>query len=105
MPADAPHTHTAAAAAAPPISADAAGLPRLDKVVTFTHGGVPCTITQQELERLSMRSNSAWRLQAVRQIQALEADVAELKRVIAGLRPQWHEPGPYDSDTIQSDTS
>ena len=52
-----------------------------------------------------MRSNSAWRLQAVRQIQALEADVAELKRVIAGLRPQWHEPGPYDSDTIQSDTS
>lgn len=75
----------AAASWAPEISPDAVGLPRLDTVLHRTIAGNDVTITQGELERLTLRSNSVWRLQAAATIERLEREVAELRTALMVL--------------------
>ncbi len=85
---------------APEISPDAVGLPRLDTVLHRTIAGNDVTITQQELERLTLRSNSAWRCQAEETIARLEREVAELWATLRCLIADSPASTEDDSDPM-----
>lgn len=87
---------------APEISPDADGLPRLDTVLHRTIAGNNVTITQQELERLTLHSNAAWRLRAEATISRLEREVTELRSALLSQTT----PAENDTNPIpQTETS